>query len=214
MRSWELQALLDKLPEDSRRLAEQGSVRSYPKGRLILQEGEPGDGFYILLAGAVRAFSGDDGDRELTLCIDHAGDYFGEMSLDGGTRSASVITLEATVCAVLTREQVMAHVVAYPAFAQDLLRRIIARARFATERARRMALFNVYERLAALLDDEGQPDESGGRVLRRMTQQDIANRVGASREMVSRLMRDLESGGHIAVEGQLIRLLRPLPKGW
>jgi CRP/FNR family transcriptional regulator, cyclic AMP receptor protein len=218
VRSWELQALLGKLPEDLRPLAEQGSVRSYRKGTVILQEGESGDTFYILLAGAVKAFSGNDAstDRELTFCIDRAGEYFGEMSLDGGARSASVVTLEPTICAVVTREMVMAHVVAHPAFAQDLLRRIISRARFATERARRLALFSVYERVAALLEELAQPDPDapGVRLVPRMTHQDIAGRVGSSREVVSRLLKDLERGSYIEVDERVIRLMRPLPKGW
>jgi CRP/FNR family transcriptional regulator, cyclic AMP receptor protein len=214
VRSWELEALLSKLPQELRSLAERGSVRSYRKGTVILQEGDNGDALYILLSGAVKAFSGNDSDRELTLCIDRAGDYFGEMSLDGDVRSASVVTLEPTICAVVTRQMVMEHVTAEPIFAKDLLRRIIARARFATESARRLALLNVYERLVALLDELAQPDAAGHRALPRITHADIASRVGASREMISRLLKDLERGGYVEVQEHVIRLLQPLPKGW
>lgn len=208
-------ALLEALPEQVRPLAEKGAVRSYRKDTVIINEGEQSDSFYILLAGAVRAYSSSLLDeRELTYCIDHAGDYFGEMSLDGGPRSASVIALEPTVCAVLTRHTVMQHLGEHAEFANDLLKRVIGRARFATESARRLALMDVYGRMRQLFAELAQPDASGRQVLARMKHHEIASRVGASREMISRVMKDLERGGYVLVGEQVVTLLRPLPERW
>jgi CRP/FNR family cyclic AMP-dependent transcriptional regulator len=101
--------------------------------------------------------------RELTYGTIDAGDYFGEMSLDGGPRSASVITLEPCVCAVIDRAEVRAYLAEEPDFAMTLINEVIRRARAATESARSMALLNVYGRVVALLESYGGPAKAGHR---------------------------------------------------
>ncbi|MDQ6680903.1 MAG: cyclic nucleotide-binding domain-containing protein, partial [Pseudomonadota bacterium] len=93
---------LDILPDALRGLAQRGEVRRYRKGVLLVQEGDPGDTLFIILVGRIKAF-GTEGDRELTYGTYGPGDYLGEMSLDGGLRSASLIALETTHCAIVTR---------------------------------------------------------------------------------------------------------------
>ena len=116
------------------------------------------------------------------------------MSLDGGPRSASVMTLEATQCAVVTGQTILRHIAEQPEFAFELLAKVIRRARAATLSAKQMALNDVYGRLAALLNTLSVPGADGTRaVTERLTHLDIANRVGCSREMVSRVMKDLEA---------------------
>ena len=123
------------------------------------------------------------------------------MSLDGGPRSASVITLEATTCVVVTRQTLREHIAAHPEFAFELLARVIRRARLATQTARNMALLDVYGRVVHLLESLAEPQADGSPpVARRLTHKEIASRVGASREMVSRLMKDLRDGGYIEVD--------------
>ena len=196
-------------------LAARGETRRYRKGTLLIQEGDQGDTLFIILSGRLRAFSVGDKDREITYGVYGPGDYLGEISLDGGPRSASVITLEASSCAVISRLTLMQFIAERPEFAFDLLAKVIRRVRSATLSARQLALNDVYGRLRALLLSLALPQNDGSLVLsERLTHQEMANRVGCSREMVSRLMKDMERGAYLRVEAQRLRLLRKLPAHW
>jgi CRP/FNR family cyclic AMP-dependent transcriptional regulator len=212
----QLDPLLERLPDTLRQLAARGVIKRYRKGTLIIDEGSPGDTLYILLEGSVKAFSSHLSEREITYAIDRAGDYFGEMSLDGGPRSASIIALEPTICAVVTARSAWDFVEASPAFARELIHKLIGRARWATERARELALHDVYTRVARLLETLAAPADDNGerRIAERMTHLAIAGRVGASREMVSRLLKDLERGGYLGVQDGRMVLFKKLPKHW
>jgi CRP/FNR family transcriptional regulator, cyclic AMP receptor protein len=206
---------LSSLPEALRTLAARGVQRSYRKGTLIIEEGSHGDTLYLLLRGRVKAFSSDARGREVTYGVYGAGDYFGEMSLDGGPRSASVIVEQACTCAVLTRQTLHEHIAAEPAFAFELIGRVIRRARLATQSARSMALLDVYGRVVQLLESLAVVQADGTRVIaERLTHAEIAARVGCSREMVSRLMKDLERGRYVAHSPPGLRLLGSLPTRW
>jgi CRP/FNR family transcriptional regulator, cyclic AMP receptor protein len=207
---------LSALPEALRALAERATPRSYRKATLIIEEGTTGDTLYIVLAGKVRAYSSDARGREVTYGVYGPGDTFGEMSLDGGPRSANVIADTACTCAMLTRQTLLEHIAAYPAFALELISRVIRRARLATQSARNMALLDVYGRVVQLLESLAVPQPDGSRLIeQKLTHAEIAARVGCSREMVSRLMKDLEKGGFVssAGSGGLV-LERKLPSRW
>jgi CRP/FNR family cyclic AMP-dependent transcriptional regulator len=208
-------ALFDPLPESLRRLAQRGEVKRFRKHQLLIEEGTFGDTLFVILAGRLRAYSADDRGREIVYGIYGPGEYLGEMSLDGGPRSASVVAQEAAVCAVITRHTLHEYVAANPSFAFELIGRVIQRARIATRSARSMALLDVYGRVVQLLEQMAVADADGTRVVReRLTHQEIANRVGCSREMVSRLMKDLDKGGHVQnLDGEL-RLAHRLPLHW
>jgi CRP/FNR family cyclic AMP-dependent transcriptional regulator len=196
-------------------LAERASPRRYRKGVLLIQEGEIGDTLYIVLSGRVKVFSLGTNDREITFGLYGPGEFVGEMSLDGGPRAASVITTEPTSCAVITRATLLEHIAQYPEFALELLAKVIRRARMATRDARNMALVDSYGRLAVLLDEMTTPQPDGSRCLTdRLTHADIASRIGCSREMVSRLLKDLERGGYIETRAGSLHLLKPLPPRW
>jgi CRP/FNR family cyclic AMP-dependent transcriptional regulator len=198
-----------------RPLAQRGAIRNYKKNSVIINEGDVGESMYILLQGRVKAYATDDGGREITYASIDAGDYFGEMSLDGGPRSASVITLEPCVCSVVTRSSVRDHLAVQPEFAMELVTQVIRRARDATETARKMALLDVYGRVISTLEGQEGPGRPEAPVLlQQITHQSIASRVGASREMVSRLLKDLEKGGYISLGVKKITLLRKLPARW
>jgi CRP/FNR family transcriptional regulator, cyclic AMP receptor protein len=204
------------LSEPVRALARRGEVYRYPKGTLLIQEGLPGDTLYIVLRGRLRAFgSHAASDREITYGIYGAGEYVGEMGLDGGPRAASVMTLEPTVCAVITRHTLEQHLADEPGFAFELLTKVIRRARAATLSAKQMALNDVYGRLKMLLDGAAQPLPDGSRRVPRQSHREIAEQLGCSREMVSRLMKDLAAGGHLAEhDATTWRLPKPLPPRW
>ncbi|MBL8376745.1 MAG: Crp/Fnr family transcriptional regulator [Burkholderiales bacterium] len=178
------------------RLAARGRRQTYRKGAILINEGEISDGVYIILSGSVNVYSMDEEARDIIFATLGAGDYFGEMSLDGGPRSASVITLERTECAVLSKAQVVQYMTENPHFAQELLLTVIRRAREATRIARALALQDVTSRLRDFLEREATVSPDGSRALPgRMTQQDIAARIGCGREMVSRAMAELKRRG-------------------
>jgi CRP/FNR family cyclic AMP-dependent transcriptional regulator len=197
-------------------LAAQGVQRRYRRGTLLIQEGETGDTLYIVLQGRLRAYLADNSGKELTLGLYGPLEYVGEMSLDGGPRSANVEALEASLCSVVTRDILLAYIATHPEFALELMGRLICRARLATESARSVALIDVYGRLVRLLNQLAcEPDPQGLRALReRITHQAMAQHLACSREMVSRLMRDLETGGYVEVRERWIWLLKPLPARW
>jgi CRP/FNR family cyclic AMP-dependent transcriptional regulator len=196
-------------------LIARGEVRRYRKGTLLIQEGDQGDTIYIILSGRLRAYSEGDNDREITYGVYGAGEYIGELSLDGGPRSASVITVEASSCAVVSRRTLERFIAERPEFAFELLAKVIRRVRAVTLNARQLALNDVYGRLRLLLGALALPQPDGTlRVADRLTHQEMANRLGCSREMVSRLMKDLERGGYVAVQDNRLVLTKALPQRW
>lgn len=190
-------------------------MRRYRKGTVLIEEGDASDTLYIVLSGRVRVYSSGERGREVTHGSYGPGEYHGEMSLDGGLRSASVVTTEATVCAVVTRTTLQSYIGDNPSFAFELLSKVIRRARAATLSAKQLALNDVYGRLVALFNELSVAQPDGSRLMgERLTHQDLANRLGCSREMVSRLLKDLERGGYIAMREGRISVLGRLPARW
>lgn len=211
----EQERLVAKLEPALGRLASRGILRNYRKNTIILNEGEPGDSLFVLLQGQVKVYATDENGREITYGTIQAGDYFGEMSLDGGPRSASVMTLDQTLCSLVSRAAVQQHLAEEPGFAVSLVSQVIRRARSATETARQMALLDVYGRVIHTLEGQQGPASSQAPVqLTQITHQQIASRVGASREMVSRLLKDLEKGGYVELGIKRITLKKKLPARW
>jgi CRP/FNR family transcriptional regulator, cyclic AMP receptor protein len=207
--------LVATLSPNLRPLALRGTIRSYRKNSVIINEGEVGDSLFVLLQGRVKVYSTDADGREIIYNIVEQGDYFAEMWLDGGPRSASVMTLEPSVCAVVGRGPLKEHLAAEPEFALELVAQVIRRARAATETARNMALLDVYGRVVITLEGQKGPATPEAPItLTQITHQNIANRVGASREMVSRLLKDLEKGGYIELGVKRIILKKKLPSKW
>ena len=207
-----IEALADPLVRD---LARGGQVRSLARNTVFIQEGEKGESLYVILSGRVKVFVADADGREMVLDFHGPGDYVGEMSLDGRPRSASVMAVEPTVCSVLTRDALRAVIVANPDLAMNLICTLIERARIATENVRNLALMDVYGRVARLLLSLAVEQTDGRMVVpERLTQQDIADRVGASRDMVSRIFKDLTTGGYVTVADRQITINRKPPARW
>ena len=194
-----------------------GVQRSYRRGALILNEGESGDAMYFLLKGRVRAYGSAPTGKEITYGTIEAGEYFGEMALDGGSRSATIEALEPCVCSVVSNAHVLAFLKEHSNFAIQLLHTLTERARSATHAARDMALLDVYARLSQTLSRMAVAStaDTEQRVIQTpITHSELAAFVGASREMVSKLMKDLERGGYIQVDNRRITLLKKLPARW
>jgi CRP/FNR family cyclic AMP-dependent transcriptional regulator len=176
-----------------RELAARGQVRTFPKNAVIINEGDRGDSLYVILSGKVKVYVSD---------------------LDGRPRSASVMTLEPTSCSVVTRDELRSAISANPDIAMSLIATLIDRARIATDNVKNLALMDVYGRVARLLLSLAK-DEGGKLVVpERMTQQDIADRVGASRDMISRIFKDLTIGGYVTIENRTITIHRKPPARW
>lgn len=197
-----------------RELATRGQIRSFPKNTVFINEGDRGDSLFIIVSGRVKVYVSDNQGREMILDIHGPGQYVGEMALDGRPRSASVMTLEATACAMVTREMLKEAIIADPDLAMSLIEELIDRARIATDTIKNLALMDVYGRVARLLLSLARERDGKLVVPERMTQQDIADRVGASRDMISRIFKDLTTGGYVTVVDRQITLnRRPPPRG-
>ena len=195
-------------------IAARGGVRSYPANAVIINEGDESDALYIILSGRVKVYASNEAGKEVILSTPGPGEYVGELALDGGVRSASVMTLEPTRCAVVTGATLRDFLAAHPDFALHLIRDLIRRVRRLTGSVKSLALEDVYHRVAALLQELAEPEGEARVVKRKLTQQDIAEHVGSSREMISRIFKELVAGGYIRVETGRITLLRKLPAAW
>jgi CRP/FNR family transcriptional regulator, cyclic AMP receptor protein len=210
-----VQAPFSQLDEASlRELAPHGAARSYRKNVVVVNEGDETDSLYVIMSGRVKVFcTGDDG-REVVLHTIESGDYFGELVLDGGPRSASVMTLEVSRLFVIPQGDVEGMLAANPVFARNMLQKLIARVRSLTAKVRDLALKDVYGRFVRFVQDNAVERDGEKTVPERLTQSDIAARIGGSREMVSRIVRDLTAGGYIEIDAKRIRILKKLPANW
>jgi CRP/FNR family cyclic AMP-dependent transcriptional regulator len=201
-------------PAELQALAAHAVKRSLPKRAVIINEGDPADALYIILTGRVKVYAADADGREVVLLTQGPGEYFGEMMLDEGPRSASVMTLEPGTFLVIPKAKLREFLIQNPAFALRLIEKLIHRVRSLTANVKSLALMDVYGRVAGLLLDLADEREGTWVINERLTQQDIASRVGASREMVSRILKDLADGGYIAVQRDRIIINRKPPARW
>ena len=200
--------------ETLRNIAATGIVRTFPRSTVLINEGDVGDALYVILSGRVKVYSSNEAGREFVIDFHGPGEYVGEMTLDGEPRSASVMTVEPTTCAVVNRAQFRDFLLAHPDFAMHLIDRLIHRLRVTTGNLKSLALSDVYGRLVRLLNTLAHEVDGKCVVPEKLTQQDIADRVGASRDMIGKLMKDLVAGGYLAVEERTIVILKKLPTGW
>ena len=201
-------------PETLHAIAASGVVRQFPKNTVLINEGDQNDSLYIILTGKVKVFASNRAGKEVVIDFHGPGEYVGEMMLDGLPRSASVITVLPTTAAVVNRAHFREFILAHPDFALHLIEKLIERVRRTTENMKSLALSDVYGRLIRLLNSLAQTIDGRLVVNEKLTQQDIAERVGASRDMISRLMKDLVGGGYLAIEDRIIVILKKPPAAW
>jgi len=196
-------------------IAERGGVRHYPANAVVVTEEDPGDALFIILRGRAKAYGAGPDGREIVYGTMGRGEYFGEMTLDGGPRSASVMTLEPCSCAVVPGAEVREFLAGHPDFALHLVHKLIRLARARTDQVKSLALDDVHGRVTHLLQRlaVAEPGLPPGvlAVPEKLTQQDIAERVGSSREMVGRVVKPLVDGGWLTLQDGRLLLLKPLP---
>lgn len=200
--------------EELAEISKHAIPRQFRARTVLVSEGENTDALYIILEGRARAYVGDASGREMVLSVMGPGEYFGDLALDEGPRSASVITLEPCKVLVVPRAQFAEFVKSNPGFALHFIKKLIAQVRKLTENVRSLALMDAYGRVARLLLESSVTENGVQAVPERLTQVEIANRVGCSREMVSRIFKDLVQGGYITVEAERIVINRKPPARW
>lgn len=205
---------LDGVPMSAalRALAECGSPKLVGKGRRLIEEGDYGSTIYIILSGRLRAFSSSpNGEHEVTYGEYLPGEYLGELSLDGGPRSAHVEAVVPSWVTAITRTTLERHIAERPEFAFELLSKVIRRVRAATLSLRAVALNDVYGRIVWLLNERAELQPDGSRVAGPITHREMARLLGCTKSMISKVLKELETGGYIACIDHRIHLLRALP---
>ena len=190
-----------------------GQTRSIPKNTIVVREGEPAESLFLILEGSLSVFIADEHGREVELNVLGAREYFGELMLGSSTRTASVKSLTPARLSMIRRAEFEQILAARPDIAFHVIQTLIYRIRVLTRNVQSLALMDVYGRVARLFL-ENAVDAGGRQVVPGMSQEKIAIRVGASRSMINRIMKDLSEGGYIAVSRKEIVLQRDLPKRW
>ena len=199
---------IEKVSDKARR-------HTFKKNTVIMPEGEPGECLYIIETGSVKVFVGDEDGRELVLYQEGPGSCIGDIALlDDEPRSASVITLEKTVAWSLSKQDFLLCVEQNPAMSLSIIRSLTRRLRDATGGIRSLALDNVYRRLADKLIELAVETEGELALQKRYSHQDLGSMIGASREMVGKVITELVNGEYIELRDRKIHLLRNLPRNW
>ena len=200
--------LFSSFPEEQlRMLAQVVTRRSAARSSTVLAAGDLTDSLYIVLSGRLKVMMSDTEGKEVILSILGPGEFFGEMGLiDDSPRSASVVAIESCELLSIAKRDFKKCLAENFEMAMAVMRGLVRRLREADRKIGSLALLDVYGRVARLLLDMSENVEGEKVVTKRLPKQDIAKMIGASREMVSRVMKDLQMGGYIEVRGSNIVL--------
>jgi len=196
-------------------IEQHGAVKSFKKNTIVINQDDESYSLYVILSGSVKVYiSGEDG-REAVLNHQSAGDYFGDLALiDKQPRVASVMTTEASRFMIISREDFLLCLSKNPEIAINLIKPMTSRMRMLAKNVSSLALLDVYGRVARVLLEQAESQEDGEMITEKITQQEIADMVGASRAMVSRILKDLKAGGYISVDKKRISIHQKLPSRW
>jgi CRP/FNR family transcriptional regulator, cyclic AMP receptor protein len=200
--------LFTSFPEDQlRMLTTMVTRRSAARSTTIMAGGDATDSLYIVLSGRLKVMMSDSDGKEVILSLLGPGEFFGEMGLiDDEPRSASVVTIEPCELLAIAKRDFKKCLMENNEMAMAVMRGLVRRLREADRKIGSLALLDVYGRVARLLLDMAENVNGEKVVTKRLPKQDIAKMIGASREMVSRVMKDLQTGGYIEMRGSNIVL--------
>lgn len=191
------------------------TLRKFKKNTHIIVVGEESHAAYVLLEGTAYAFTDDDDGNEFIVGTFGQGDCFGELGLlDGQSRTANVITTSACQCLVVPRAEINHEIMKEPQVSQAIIHSLVGRIRGMTEDVSCLALMDVYGRLVRTLKNSSSEQTDGTRVTGRITHQELASRVGSSREMISKILKELRIGGYISIENHCVHIHKELPDRW
>jgi CRP/FNR family cyclic AMP-dependent transcriptional regulator len=202
-------------PEERQTLESHAKNKHYRKNTVIIEKGDESAALYVLVAGKVRVYVADEEGKEVVLNVcEHPGTPFGELALLRNTqRTATGMTLEESHFLVISKTDFLQCVSDHPKIALDIIRSLVDQVSKLTDRVSALALNDVYGRLAVTLRDMAVDD--GERMITpAITQQELAQMIGASREMVSRIFKELKAGDYISLEDKRIIIQKKLPAHW
>lgn len=199
---------------DIEMVASQTVLRQFPKNTVIVSQGDDTDSIYVIIKGKVDVFLHNDKGKEIIINTMGVCESFGELAPLGGIpRQASIITTEDSTFGVISRQVFMDTLLVKASVSMKIIDLLITRIQDLTEEVSSLALEDVYNRVVRVLYKHA--DEVGDKLItEKLTQQDIASRVGATREMVHRILKELKTGGYITIEGKHITIEKKLPSGW
>jgi len=201
------------LPEDSLpALFAYAGVTAFPKNTVIINEGDHTNQVYFIRSGRVKVFLRSADGKKVDINVLEAGDCFGEMVIDGGSRSASVVTMVASQLSIIPQSAFKDFVARKPEFALQIILKLILRTRELLNNVKSLALLDVYGRVVRTLLELATRESGRLIVKEKLSAQDIAHRIGTSRESVSRVLRDLIRGGYILMDGKNITIIKELPE--
>jgi CRP/FNR family cyclic AMP-dependent transcriptional regulator len=205
----------DLPPDDLQAIAGHARAKTIPKNTIVITEGDESNSLYVIMSGKVKVYLSADDGKEVILNIQGPGEYFGELAvMDAGPRSASIMTLERSQFSIISKDDFQEFLSRNPSIALRLMQAMARRIRALSETVRNLALHDVYERVSILLRTMATDHRGELRIDQKLTYQDIANLVGASREMVGRIMRELIAADYIAVDDKKFILKKRLPSHW
>jgi len=200
--------------QDMEHVASQVTTREFPKNTVVVTQGDDTDSLYVIIRGKVDVFLQNEKGKEIIINTLSDCDSFGELAPLGGIpRQASIITTTPSLMAIISRQVFMDTLLTKPAISMRIIDRLISLIKDLTEEVSSLALEDVYNRVVRVLYKHSE--QIGEKlVTEKLTQQDIALRVGATREMVHRILKELKTGGYISIEGKHITIEKKLPPGW
>jgi CRP/FNR family cyclic AMP-dependent transcriptional regulator len=191
-------------------------TRFFSKGTVVVHEGELGQALFIVQSGSLKVYLNDDEGKEVVLSTLGPGEYFGELALiDHAARSASIAALEPSELVQVPKEAFQELLRQHPEVVHMVLRNLVGQVRRLSDNIRTLALLDVFGRIVRLLTSLGTEDAQGRLIITpKLTQREIANRVGSSREMVSRILKDLVIGGYITIDSDSMMVNKKFPARW
>jgi CRP/FNR family cyclic AMP-dependent transcriptional regulator len=200
-------------PEIVQRLQDAAIPKRFARNTILFSKGDESNALYLIREGRTKAVITDEQGKEIVLNTFGPGDYFGEIAfLSEEPRTATVVTAIPTEVLILYRRDFKEVLTQHPDVMFEFIKVLIDRVRNSTEQIESLAFRDVYGRVRALLNGLAKPEGDRRVIAERLTHQEIANRVGSSREMVSKIFKQLQDGGFVAVDHKHVILLKDLPK--
>jgi len=197
------------------RLEAKSAIRKFRKNTHLMMCDDECHSAYVLLSGRAYAYTDDANGDEFIINTFRPSDCFGELGvLDDLPRTANVITSSDCECLVIPKAELKRAIEMEPGVAQAVIKTLVGRIRGMTNDVSCLALMDVYGRLARVLTSEARTGDDGVLRMERITHQELSKRVGASREMVSKILKDLKTGSYISVENHCIAIEKKLPEKW
>lgn len=188
--------------------------RKYKKGSIILSKGDESNYLFAIISGEVQAYIDDENGKKIIVNTIGRDELCGELAMfSGEPRSANIVAVDDCEVLVIQKRDIYDVISSSSEFAVNIIEQLAQKVNALTDDVSSLALMDIYRRIARILE-QNTSDSEDASATNRLTQQDIADHIGSSREMVSRILKDLRVGGYIEIENKRINIVKPLPKAW